>query len=113
MRTGRFPLFKGATRVPTRFGVPVVPLMGMGIAVVCIGILFGPWWYGLALPGWALMAQITRADDRAFRVVWLWAQTKLVNRLYAPPGDLWGASSYSLTDGRRRAWESKELRWGG
>ncbi len=113
----RFPLFKGATRVPTVAGVPLVPAVVLVIAVASATVIFGVWWLALLVPGWLLMAQVTRTDDRAFRIVWLWGVTRLANRLRWFPvgggGEYWGASTYALTDVRRRSWEGKDSRWAG
>jgi type IV secretion system protein VirB3 len=114
--TARFPLFKGATRVPTVAGVPLIPAVVLVIAVASATVIFGMWWLALLAPGWLLMAQITRTDDRAFRILGLWMQTRLTNRirmLLGGSGEYWGASSYALSDGRRRSWEGKESRWAG
>ncbi len=113
----RFPLYKGATRVATVAGVPLIPLVVLVVVAANAAMLFGVWWLGLMLPGWALMAQITKSDDRAFRIVWLWLQTKFANWIravvLASRKDVWGASTYSLSDGRRRAWEGRESSWRG
>lgn len=115
--TARFPLFKGATRVPTVAGVPLIPAVMLVIAVASATVLLGFGWLALLIPGWLLMAQVTRTDDRAFRVLWLWAQTKVANRLrlVARCGarDLWGASAYAASDRRFRSWEGRESRWAG
>jgi type IV secretion system protein VirB3 len=110
----RFPLFKGATRVPTVAGVPLVPAVVLVISVASVTVICGMWWLALLVPGWLLMAQITRTDDRAFRIAWLWMQTRLANRLRSlllAGGDCWGASSYALAEARRRCWEGKDSRW--
>src|SRR5918912_4284445 len=113
----RFPLFKGATRVPTIAGVPLIPAVALVIAVASATVMLGVGWLALLVPGWLLMAQVTRTDDRAFRILWLWAQTKFVNRLRVllrcGLEDLWGASSCALTDRRYRSWQGKESRWVG
>jgi type IV secretion system protein VirB3 len=113
----RFPLYKGATRVPTVARVPLIPAVALVIGVASATVLLGVAWLALLIPGWLLMAQVTRTDDRAFRVAWLWAQTKLANRLRLAVScglrDPWGASSYALTDVTRRSWEGKESRWAG
>src|SRR6266536_3420008 len=105
----RFPLFKGATRVPTVAGVPLIPAVVLVIAVASATVLLGVGWLALLVPGWLLMAQVTRSDDRAFRILWLWGQTKLANRvrsaLNGDLGGLWGASSYAASDARFRSWE--------
>jgi type IV secretion system protein VirB3 len=93
-----FPLFKGATRVPTLWGVPMIPLMVMVMSVAVIALIVSIWWWGLLPPLWFLMAQITKNDDKAFRIWWLWIDTKLRNRNTA----FWGASSYTPAPCRRR-----------
>jgi len=112
-----FPLYKGATRAAVVLGVPLLPLVAMVVGVAVLALSAGPAWWGLLLPAWLLMAQVTRSDDRAFRILGLWARTRLANRLRlmarAGRDEFWGASSYALFDGRRRAWEAEDLRWGG
>ncbi len=113
----RFPLFKGATRVATVWGVPLLPLVVLVVGVASAAVVFGVLWLVLLVPGWLLMAQVTKSDDRAFRILWLWMQTKLANRLrtvrFRGRNEFWGASSYSPVDGRRRSWEGEDHRWGG
>jgi type IV secretion system protein VirB3 len=113
--TARFPLFKGATRVPTVAGVPLVPLVSLVVSVTSVAVMFGIWWLALLVPGWLLMAQVTRSDDRAFRILWLWMRTKLANRLrmirFSGRDEFWGASTYSPSDGRR-SWEREGGRCG-
>ncbi len=111
----RFPLFKGATRVPTVAGVPLVPAVVLVIGVASVTVICGMWWLALLGPGWLLMAQITRTDDRAFRIVGLWLQTRAANRLrlfvLGGRGDCWAASTYALTEPGRRSWEGRDGRW--
>ncbi len=112
-----YPLYKGATRAAVYWGVPLVPFVGMVIGVSMLAMLLSLWWWGLLIPGWVFMSQVTRADDRAFRIVGLWLRTKVLNRARLAVGgagtEFWGASSYAIADGRRRAWDVKEGRWGG
>lgn len=93
-----FPLFKGCTRAPTVAGVPMIPLMfmGIGVAVLSMGVSF--WCWGLALPGWWVMKKITEHDDRAFRILGLWIDTKCRNRNKS----FWGASTYGKAAYRKR-----------
>lgn len=93
-----FPLFKGATRVPTLWGVPMIPLMVVVIGVAVVALTVSIWWWGLLLPLWGVMAQITRNDDKAFRIWWLWIDTRLRNRNKT----FWGASSYTPAPCRKR-----------
>lgn len=93
-----FPLFKGATRVPTIAGVPMVPLIVMLCLVAAMAMLLSLWWWFIAIPLWFVMAQITRNDDRAFRIWYLWFDTKWRNGNKS----FWGASTYSKSDYRKR-----------
>ena len=93
-----FPLFKGATRVPTVAGVPMIPLMCMLVVVAIIAMMVSLWCWFLALPLWFLMAQITKSDDRAFRIWGLWFDTKWRNS----NKKFWAASTYSKRDYRLR-----------
>lgn len=93
-----FPLFKGATRVPTIAGVPMIPLIIMLMGSAMFAMYFSLWWWLCAPLAWGLMAQITRHDDRAFRIWWLWIDTTLRNRNQR----FWGASSYNPADYRSR-----------
>jgi len=92
-----FPLFKGATRIPTVAGVPLIPLMLMIVVVASLAMLFSLWYWALALPSWFIMAQITKNDDRAFRIWGLWFETKCRNSFSS---SFWNASSYSKADYR-------------
>ncbi|SAI46507.1 type IV secretion system protein VirB3 [Bordetella ansorpii] len=95
-----FPLFKGATRVPTiAGGVPTRPF----IALVMVGAGLGM----LSLYAWALipalyplMAIVAREDDRAFRIIELWLRTRATNRHQR----FWNGSSYTLLAYPRRPW---------
>jgi type IV secretion system protein VirB3 len=88
-----FPLFKGCTRVPTIMGVPMLPFMGMVMVVSILAMLISIWCWLLGLPLWFTMAQVTKNDDKAFRIWALWADTKLRNGRQT----FWGASTYSPT----------------
>lgn len=87
-----FPFFKGAARVPTYFGVPIWPLMFAIFIVALIAMNLSLWWWFSMPFVWAIMAAITKTDDRAFRIWSLFIDTKLRNFRYLK---LWGASSYS------------------
>lgn len=86
-----FPLFKGATRVPTIWGVPMMPLIVMVTSVAIVAMTINIFLWLIAAPLWFIMAQITKNDDKAFRIWWLWIDTKFRNRNKS----FWGASSYS------------------
>ncbi|WP_455476217.1 type IV secretion system protein VirB3 [Bartonella sp. B17] len=93
-----FPLFKGATRVPTIWGVPMMPAISMAIGVASVAMTINIFLWLLAPPLWFVMAQITKHDDKAFRIWWLWVDTKFRNR----NKNFWGASSYSPSNYRKR-----------
>ncbi len=92
-----FPLFKGATRAATIWGVPMMALLTMGMGVAMLALLFGLRWWVLAPMLWAAMAGIARHDDQAFRIWYLALDTKFRNRNKR----FWGASSYAPGDYRR------------
>ncbi|WP_208437067.1 type IV secretion system protein VirB3 [Bartonella taylorii] len=93
-----FPLFKGATRVPTVWGVPMMPLITMVVSIAAIAMTVSIFLWIIALPLWFIMAQITKNDDKAFRIWWLWIDSKFRNRNKS----FWGASSYSPSNYRKR-----------
>lgn len=97
-----FPLFKGATRVPTFCGVPTMPLLAGVSAVAILAMWTTIWSWLLAIPVVVIMRLITRQDDRAFSIWWLWFETKFRNRNKG----FWGGSTYSPTDYRQR-WRRK------
>lgn len=95
----RDPLFKGCTRPPMLFGVPLLPL----VVVAAVDALFVVWFTLLfitALPvAVAIMRAIVRSDEQRFRQLALWFRFRFLdgNRRF------WGGcSSYSpLTISRR------------
>lgn len=96
--SGKYPLFKGATRLPTFAGVPRTVIIATFIfcatlfmtihlsAVVLFGLL------------WFIEFCISKHDDRMFRIIWLAIMTKGLNMINSPFTKLWGGSSYSPTD---------------
>jgi len=100
-RRSAYPLFAGATRVPTTGGVATVPLLVMLTCVAFLASMLHLMLWLLAPLLWMLMAMITRQDDRAFRMWWLWFETRALNRFKR----FWQASSYTATPySRRRPW---------
>lgn len=69
--TTAIPIFKGATRPPCVFGVPLKPY----IAVSAVVFLLSVWiWMPLCLslvPITLGMRSITKSDDQKFRQLWL------------------------------------------
>ena len=100
MATTSDPLFVGATRPTMMWGVSYEAFIVcfMFTAVVFIGS-GNPLFLLLYLPVHALCYLVCLKDPRAFRLLWLWLQTKgrSVTRQY------WGASSASpLVNTRKR-----------
>jgi len=96
-----YPLFAGATRTPTTGGVPTLPLLIMLTAVAFLASIVHLvlWILGPVL--WQAMALVTRKDDRAFRMWWLWFETRAINRFKG----LWQASTYTTAPySRHRSW---------
>lgn len=96
-----YPLFQGATRLPTILGVPMMPLMVMTMGVAVVALLLSIFWWGLWLVLWFVMAQITKNDDKAFRKWGLWIDTKFLNGLFNGGRKFWGASTYSPANYRK------------
>jgi len=97
-RNGRFPLFKGATRLATFGGVPRTVFLGT--FVFCAALFMTLHLYALALFAFLYFVEwcISKYDDRMFRILALTVRTKGVNRLNSPFTAKWGGSSYSPVD---------------
>ncbi|MFG0230543.1 type IV secretion system protein VirB3 [Achromobacter sp. 413638] len=97
----QYPLFKGATRVPTiKGGVPTRAFVGLVFLTVTVAMFNYRGW--LLFPAlYPIVAIISRNDDRAFWIWELWFKTKFT----APNKTFWGAVSYTPTPySRRRPW---------
>lgn len=86
-------LFKGATRAATLFGVPVMPLLIAFILVAAMSLVLSIWFWLVLPPVGFIMAQITKYDDRAFRIIGLYFDTRFRNR----NKNFWQASSYTAS----------------
>lgn len=95
------PLFKGCTRVPTIWGVPVTPVIIAVIVVSLLSMWISMWCLVLILPVYFVMRVATLADDKAFRIIGLLIDTKLRNRYKK----FWGASSYSINTYPKKRFE--------
>lgn len=97
-QSGVFPLFKGATRLPTFAGVPRTAILLTFIFCAALFMLIHAW--ALALFGllWFVEWCVTKHDDRMFRILALTMQTKVFNRINSPFTKLWGGSSYATVD---------------
>lgn len=94
----KFPLFKGATRVPTWFFVPrnvfIVTFMFAGSLFMVIHL----WALLIFAFLWLIEWGITKNDERMFRIIWLCSKTKARNMLESSFTKFWGGSSYSPVD---------------
>lgn len=89
----RDPLFKGCTRPPMLFGVPMVPLAAVCGAVIILSVWTSFLLLGLLVPLILTMRQMTKSDDQQFRLTGLKLLFRLVN--YNHNGKFWKASAYS------------------
>lgn len=96
-----FPLFKGATRVPTiKGGVPTRAFLALALATLFVAS-FTLWGWLLGPLLYPVIAVLSRNDDRAFWILELWIRTKVVaaNKRY------WGAISLTPSPYcKRRRW---------
>ena len=92
-------IYKGATRPPMKFGVPLVPLVilvGTGILVTIWGAVLVSWWVApvvitTAAPTFAWMRFVTRRDDQRFRQMFLALKLRSRDRNQA----FWNSRSYA------------------
>jgi type IV secretion system protein VirB3 len=104
------PIYKGATRPPTIFGVPLVPFLLVAASGFLAGIYLlvytsGAWAgvvAGFVLPLILWMRLITKKDDQRLRQVMLAAKLSLG----CPNRHFWTCRSYSpvVYQGGRDAW---------
>jgi len=95
-QNGVYPLFKGATRLPTYGGIPRnVMLLNLMIGGTLFMTLH---FYAIAifLILWIICYAITKHDDRMFRIIWLVMKTKWASRSVFTKK--WGGYSCSPTD---------------
>lgn len=97
-QSGVFPLFKGATRLPTFGGVPRMVLLGTFMFCAAAFMTMHAWAVGLFGFLWFTEWCIAKHDDRMFRILVLTARTKVFNRINSPFTELWSGSSYSTVD---------------
>jgi type IV secretion system protein VirB3 len=94
MKTGEFPLFKGATRLPTYMGIPRTPFLLVFMVCGALFMVIHFWTFLLFAFLWFVCFCITKHDDRMFRVIGLAFSTKIVNLVDSPFSSRWGGSSY-------------------
>jgi len=95
MQFGKFPLFQGATRVATVFGIPRNVFGGI-LAISAVTFLVAKH-YGLAIGPilWVICYAITKRDERMFRILFLFLLTKFYTIRESGYVDLWNGSSVS------------------
>lgn len=98
MKAGEFPLFKGATRLPTYAGIPRTPFLLLFMASGASFMLIHFWAFLMFGFLWFVCFCITKHDDRMFRIIGLAIQTKVLNRIDSPFTRKWGGSSYSTVN---------------
>ena len=70
------PIFKGATRPPCVFGIPIKPF----VLVVGLSLLicqFFLWFIFVSVPVLIVMRQIAKYDDQKFEQMFLWLRVTL------------------------------------
>ncbi len=60
------PLFKGATRPPTFFGIPLKPFFFVFMPIVVLAFLVKMWLCICAIPAYFIMREIVKKDDKYF-----------------------------------------------
>ncbi len=96
MNYQRIPLFKGATRLPTFFGVP--RMVFLGTLLICSSLFMFIHFYALGV--FAILFSIEwmmcKHDDRIFRIIFLFIRTKFLSGLKFKEGKRrWKGISYS------------------
>lgn len=104
-----FELYKGATRPATMFGVPTDALLwvfvGFGVISTITSVVA---WILFPLVVF-IMSLITKKDDRAFRQLGLYIDTKL--RASAALKKFWGATTYTpFRKNRWKSWSNKDIK---
>lgn len=96
--SGRYTLFKGATRLPTLGGVPRTVMGVTLLACATLWLLIHFWAVVLFAVVYFIEWIISKNDDRIFRVVFLAFRTKVLERIRSPFTKVWGAASCSPVD---------------
>jgi type IV secretion system protein VirB3 len=86
-------IFKGCTRPALVFGVPVIPLFVVGMAVAILSQLTNMFVLLLLVPIVLVMAAITRSDDQQYRLLWLRFYCRVVN--LNSNAAFWQSSTYA------------------
>lgn len=99
------PIFKGATRPPCVFGIPIKPfVLVVGLSLMICEFFF--WFIFVAITLLIIMRQIAKYDDQRFDQMFLWLQVTLLCRhngmFHAAP------SSYKQRPSIRKHLRTKE-----
>lgn len=70
------PLFQGLTRPPMLLGVPLTPLVVVGLGLIMLSFYTTFWLIALFPPIVLVMKLVVSDDDRAFHILWLEFQAK-------------------------------------
>ena len=65
------PLFQGLTRPPMLLGVPLTPLIVVGLIFTLLSLYISFWVLTVFVPVVFIMRLIVSEDDRAFHILWL------------------------------------------
>ncbi|EBW7114467.1 type IV secretion system protein VirB3 [Salmonella enterica subsp. enterica serovar Telelkebir] len=98
---GKRPLFKGATRITRAIGLPRNIALLVFMISTSLFMLIHMWALFIFAFLWVTCAALTKYDDRMFRIIGLWLQTKFSNS-FDSPFKQWGGSSYSPVDYKRK-----------
>ncbi|UUL21331.1 VirB3 family type IV secretion system protein [Escherichia albertii] len=79
--SGKYPLFKGATRLPTFAGVPRTVIIATFIFCATLFMTIHLWAVVLFGLLWFIEFCISKHDDRMFRIIWLAIMTKGLNMI--------------------------------
>jgi type IV secretion system protein VirB3 len=98
---GRMPLFKGAARVPRALGIPRTVCLLIFMFSAALFMIIHLWALLILAFLWIICKALTKYDDRMFRIIGLWLQTKFSNS-FDSKFKQWGGSSYSPVDYKRK-----------
>ncbi|MEX3556191.1 MAG: VirB3 family type IV secretion system protein [Burkholderia gladioli] len=91
----KFPLFKGATRVPTFLLIPRNMFIVILMFSTCLFMVIHFYAMVAFALAWLITWAVTKYDDRMFRILWLWVITKVKNSLDSKFTNTLGGSTYA------------------
>ena len=89
------PLYKGATRAPTFLHVPLDVFLATIVVVVGIGLPLWPPLCLLIVPIYFVELLISKNDDKAFRVWWLYISLNVKRRITKGPDSYYSPNKYT------------------